>query len=655
MKGFTIPHSRVAWLAWPASLWVLIRQYAPAVRTLARAEFAIGVHTRAVIRAMLSAVAVTSAVHALTGQTAMVIQVSDSDVRHLTTAGMRTVVTGTVGGQLSVGFVYEGASFTPESYRIDGTVPPGLTVRGADGSTGNPSLAMSTAGVIQGAPTDAGTFQIGIEAFAGPNFTSPPIDDPDPYGYGETTASEPSGRFLLEFNIAQANAPPAFAQQPQSQMVDFGDTATFIVAVTGLPTPTLQWRKDGAALTGQTGATLTITSAQLSDAGTYDCVAANSAGFLTSSGAVLTVNPPGSPTIATPPAAMTVRMGASAFFSVQATGELLGFQWRKDNVDIPGATDPLLLLTNVEPSDAGSYSVVVNNPGGSVTSPEGALTVVPGGSARLVNLSTRAQVGTGEDILIPGFVIADGAKTLLVRAVGPRLGDFGVGGILVDPMMTLHPGQGPPLHSNDDWQQAPGQPEMEAARMSVGAFPLPPSTKDAALLVALEANGYTVQISGVGGTSGVALVELYDSDPSGSQSRLVNISARALVGTGGDILIPGFVIEGNVALSLLVRAVGPTLTDFGVAGVLADPVMTIFREVDDTTSEPVASNDNWEQYPNQPALAVATASNGAFSLSAGGADSAILAAFNPGAYTVQISGQNNTTGIALMELYLVGP
>ena len=460
------------------------------------------------------------------------------------------------------------------------------------------------------------------------------------------------GGFAYTRSTPPEDAPPAFSQHPQSATVAFGADVTFTVAVSGSPAPTLQWRKGGQAIPGETGTSLVLENLTLDSAGSYDCVATNTAGTVTSNAATLTVIPPAAPTFEAQPTDMTARVGSGAFFSVLATGGGPTYQWRKDGADLAGETGSTLFLSDVQAASQGSYSCVVTNPGGSVTSDGANLTVVAEGSARLVNLSARALVGTGGDILIPGFVVSGSAsKTLLVRAVGPRLGmpPFNVAGVLADPTMLLEGGN--VVEVNDDWVLAPDPDALEAAAVVAGAFSLEGSDKDAAVLISLGVGAYTVRTSGVGNTTGVALVEVYDNDGGESSSRLVNLSARAQVGTGGDILIPGFVVEGNVAMTLLIRGVGPTLgaPPFNVPGVLSDPVMTIFRETQ------VAQNDDWQQAPNQPALVAATTAAGAFALGDGLADSAFLIALMPGAYTVQVAGKGGSTGVALVELYVVAP
>jgi arabinogalactan endo-1,4-beta-galactosidase len=366
--------------------------------------------------------------------------------------------------------------------------------------------------------------------------------------------------------------------------------------------------------------------------------------------------PPG-PAIAVQPVAMRALAGGDAFLAVTATGDHLTYQWLKDGQPLAGATAASLYLAGVGAAQAGSYSVEVSNGFGRATSAPAALTVAATGSARLVNLSARAQVGTGDSVLIPGFVVGgSGSKTLLVRAVGPGLTRFGVNGVLPDPQMQVVPqGGSTALAANDNWVDFPDQAALEAARSAVSAFSFRTSTLDASLLLTLPPGGFTAPTAGVAGGTGVALVELYDVHPAESAAGLINISARAQVGAGDDILIPGFVIEGDVALTVLVRGVGPGLSRWISTGLLADPVMTLYRTLPDGSSERVTGNDNWGDAINATALTQATGAVRAFALPAGSADAALLLALNPGAYTVAIAGAGGGTGVALMELYRVSP
>jgi hypothetical protein len=259
--------------------------------------------------------------------------------------------------------------------------------------------------------------------------------------------------------------------------------------------------------------------------------------------------------------------------------------------------------------------------------------------------------------LIPGFFVGGtGQKNLLVRAVGEKLAQFGVSGNLADPTLNVQRlSDSVSIAFNDDWPDAPNQTGMEAARAQVFAFEITPLVKDSSLLVSVPPGGYTATAAGTNQTTGVGLVEFYDTDPLGSTSTLTSISARAQVGTGGDILIPGIAIQGNVAMTILIRAVGPTLGGLGVAGTLDDPEMVLVRALSGGATEVVTSNDDWEQNPNVALLASATSQVFAFPLDSGSKDAALLVVLNPGVYTIQVSGKNGGTGVALVELYRVAP
>jgi hypothetical protein len=261
---------------------------------------------------------------------------------------------------------------------------------------------------------------------------------------------------------------------------------------------------------------------------------------------------------------------------------------------------------------------------------------------RLINISTRAQVGTGANILIPGFVVAGtGLETLLIRADGPTLTEFSVTGILSAPSLSVFDASGNLLATNTGWNN---DPRLAAAAASVGAFTLAPGSLDCALIIALPPGAYTAQVSGVGGTTGVALAEVYEMSSTGT--RLSNISTRAQVGTGADVIIPGFVISGSGKENLLLRADGPVLSQYGVGGVLSEPVLRVIEN-----SDTIDADTGWSTNLNAADIAVAAAAVGAFPLPPGSADSATLISLSPGPYTMEVSGVDNTTGVALAEIY----
>jgi hypothetical protein len=342
------------------------------------------------------------------------------------------------------------------------------------------------------------------------------------------------------------------------------------------------------------------------------------------------------PTIVTHPVSQTVGAGASATFTVVVSGPgPYTYQWRRDGTALPGATAATLVVPNVQAAQAGTYTVSVANSGGATASSVPAtLTVGPAGpSSRLSNLSVRTTLAAGQ-LLIVGFTMGEGAKPVLVRGIGPTLAAFGLTDALADPRLEIYNGAGAKVDENDDWAAALGPSFSQ-----LGAFALAANSKDAALARPIN-GGHTAQLRAA--TGGVALVEVYDAG-SGDTPRLTNLSARNQVGTGNDILIAGFTLAGTGTKQILIRGVGPSLAAFGLTGFLANPRIEVYRASD---NQRVAENDDWG------AAAGAVFSRvGAFALTAGSRDSALITTLPPGGYTVQVSGVGNTPGEALVEVY----
>ena len=259
------------------------------------------------------------------------------------------------------------------------------------------------------------------------------------------------------------------------------------------------------------------------------------------------------------------------------------------------------------------------------------------GTARLTNIATRVALGGTAGTPISGFTLGGtGTKAMRARAVGPTLTAFGLTGVLADPRLSLMSGT-TTVASNDNWLAA------DAGTMAAaGAFALTAGSKDAALATTLAPGGYTAPMTATDGGSGVALLEVYDA-ASSTALNVVNASTRAYVGTGAAVLIPGFTVSGTGSLRLLIRAVGPTLGNFGVGDVLADPTITLY-----SGSTALATNDNWTATDAATMTAV-----GAFALPNGSKDAVIVATLPAGAYTAVVSGVGNATGTALVELYVV--
>lgn len=593
---------RWRWVHLPAAILVALLQRTPVLRALLGADLAFALPSGAVLKSAFAGATALGVVDTLAGATTF-------------TVNPPSPINGRVGESLSIAFAYSGTPTPPASYQILGTLPPGVSVPGIMPN----GVLNDDLGTITGIPTAAGTYDITIQGFNTPNAS------------GMTNGVLQPVRIII---APAAQAAPAFTTHPTSQSVAVGGNVTFTVAVTGSPQPTLQWQRDGVAIQGQTGSSLALTNVQASQAGNYTVVATNAAGSVTSNVAMLTVTGGGAatPTITAHPVSVNARSGTTVALTVAATNAT-SFQWRRNGGAIAGGTSDTLILENVSASQAGNYSVVVSNGSNEVTSEAAEVTVSGSGSSRIFNLSVRTNLAAG-GTLIFGF-IANGEKTMLVRAIGPTLGDppINLTGVHPDPRMDLVPAGGSTIESNDDWPES-----LASVFPTVGAFPLTPNSRDAAIRRTITgANSAVVQGSG----SGVLLVETYDAGGSG---RLVNVSARNRVGTGADVLIAGFVIDGNVAKTVIVRAVGPKLAEFGVPGALANPKLELFNQA----NEKIAENDQW----NAAHVSVINRSGASgLPLTPGSNDSTLIITLNPGLYSAIVSGVGNTTGEALVEVY----
>ncbi len=362
----------------------------------------------------------------------------------------------------------------------------------------------------------------------------------------------------------------------------------------------------------------------------------------------------GAPTITTQPAATsTVFAGGSVSFAATASGNPAPtFQWRKSGANIAGATSATYTINPVAVGDAGSYDVVASNgilP--NATSNAAVLAVnAPASSSRIVNFSGRALSGPGDQTLIVGFVVSGDGKHVLVRGIGPTLASFGLSNVLIDPMLTLYGANGV-AGTNDNWQiDVLGQDQstlIAATTAQVGAFALPLGSKDSALLCTVNTGPHTTSLVRLNSTTGIALTEIYDTDPLNTSAHLINVSARMNVTGGAGTLIVGFVIAGNAAKTVLIRGTGPGLTAYGVSGVLADPMIAVY-----SGGTQIATDDNWETGTSTAAqIIAASAQVGAFPLVSGSKDAALLITLQPGAYTVLVTGVGNTSGVALVEVY----
>lgn len=449
--------------------------------------------------------------------------------------------------------------------------------------------------------------------------------------------------------------PLSIGVQPRPVAAEVGETITFAVGATGASPLSYQWMFNGRPIAGATATTLRVDPVTHATGGQYSARITDPSGTVTSNSVALTVTTPlVPPGIFAAPAAKTVVAGEAMTLAVTATGSVpITYQWSRDGTPITGATNTTLVLPRTKLADAGAYTVAITNFGGSITSAPATVTVNP--ISRIANLSIRSQVGGNSGTLTVGITVGGvstaGAKPLLLRAIGPTLAAFGVDNALADPRVAILSGRDTIAH-NDDWA---GSAPVATTSTAVGAFALANATsKDSALLHSMNSGGYTVQINGPEASGGVALAEVYDATPPEEffidTPRLINVSAITQVGTGGDILITGFAIIGVTPKTVLVRGVGPTLAQFGVVGALEDPKLELFQS---GAAAATATNDNWSSAANAAQVRTAALSVGAFALGADSRDAALLITLAPGAYTAQVSGVSEATGIALVEVYEV--
>ncbi len=268
------------------------------------------------------------------------------------------------------------------------------------------------------------------------------------------------------------------------------------------------------------------------------------------------------------------------------------------------------------------------------------------GAQRFREISTRSVVTVGGSSNV-GFVLTgDTPVDVLIRAVGPTLSTFGVGNVLVAPKLDLYLGS-TAIASNTKWTTALNSADIAAGAAIAGAFPLPVASADSALRVRLNPGAYTAAMtSATAGVGGVGLVEIYDITTGTAGQRLVNLSTLAFTGSGDNTLIAGVVVSGNAPKRMLVRAVGPSLAQAGVAGLLARPVLSLY-----SGSRLVAQNSGLATSPDAVAITIAATEAGAFALTAGANDAALLVSLVPGLYTAQVTSADGTTGVALIEFY----
>ncbi len=364
--------------------------------------------------------------------------------------------------------------------------------------------------------------------------------------------------------------------------------------------------------------------------------------------AVLLVHAGARPVISAQPQNVFAVTGRPASLAVIAWGnEPLSYQWLKNGEAIPGATSATFALNVAQAGDGGSYSVVVASGGVDVTSSAAVLTVGSATSVgRLINLSVRGVAGEGDRTLIVGFVVSgEGEVPVLVRGWGPALLEppFGLTGALSDPRLRVFR-DSVQVGANDDWG---GGESLMTAAARVGASLFAASSKDAAIYTTFAPGANSAHLLSASGDPGIALAEVFEATAGLAEPspRLVNLSVRAQVATADNVLIGGFVVGGGGPVTVLVRAVGPTLQAFNVGGVLADPTLELY-----SNGTRLQANDNWSDAAGASAVATLNGKVG-FALPIGSKDAALFVTLAPGGYSAVVRGTGNTVGVALLEIY----
>jgi hypothetical protein len=608
-------------------------------------------------------------------------------------AGGDVVLTATVSYPASasaVGFTIE----TPVGWRyvrVGGANPPGITPAPDQANgllefafTSVPAGQLAFTVVIAGNPGLTGNQVItGAASYRGPLVIVP----------------------LPPITLTPAATAPSIVTPPASVSVVAGQSATFSVVAGGTTPLAYQWQKGGVNLAGATGTTLTLPAVNTAAAGSYAVVVSNIAGSIVAPTATLTVTSAVvAPAIVTPPAPQAVAAGASVTFSVTASGSVpLTYQWTRDGRALAGATGPSLTLSAVQPSDAGTYAVTVANSAGSAAAVGARLTVAPvpvlgpagvyfgrigtdTGTFALLVREDRSAVFVGRAgalVLVKRDAVVDASGRFDFSAAPSGNGDFGVSGTvaaaagvagriggLEAAIAAPALGAAAPTAALAGFYEARvaassavgylvvgaageaylvtvGGGRVDAGRGTVdagGAIALTTELGARAAGLVTAAGGLTLTVTPAAGAPALSYSGANDAVRTGFEP-IVNISTRSAIAAGRS-LIAGFVITGDRPKPILVRAIGPTLTEFGVGGALPAARLQIFQG-----ASVVAASDNWGAAPNAAAIAATAARVGAFPLAAASRDAALALALDPGAYTAVISGQGGVGGVGLVEVY----
>lgn len=357
------------------------------------------------------------------------------------------------------------------------------------------------------------------------------------------------------------------------------------------------------------------------------------------------------PRVTVQPLGTTVLPGEAVTLSCSAAGfPTPTITWYKNGIAL-NEHNPDLHIASAGAGDEADYYAEITNSLGTVRTRTAQIGVRAPGQRfeKLSSISTRGQVLSGDQVMIAGFFVnGTGNKDLLVRGVGPRLSDFSVPDVLPDPVLVLRRlGEDTVLFENDNWD-----PALAGLFTQLGAFDLENDTLSSAIQGSFEPGGYTAVLSGNNNTTGVGIIEVWDITAA-APLELISISTRGQVGTGDNLLIAGINIAGEVPKKVLIRGVGPTLAQFGVSNALANPQLSLIERRPGELARQIAVNDDWRVGQDGEAIAAAADSVFAFALVDYSADACLLLDLEPGLYSIQLSGADGGTGVALIEAYAV--
>jgi hypothetical protein len=523
------------------------------------------------------------------------------------------------------------------------------------------TLATSPISVL----SSSGTLPAGITFAPNPNGTAtlsgtPPVGSEGTYPLIITASDGTLPNAVQNFTLTVRATPPVLKTpaitSAAGSTFTVGSAGTFLVTTTGMPTsqiiltgPQPGW----LSYVDNTDGTATFSGIPDSDSDdTYSFTITAANGVLPNATETFTLTVTRAPTI-TSPSSATFAVGTPGSFIVETRGNPVASLSKTGTLPtgvsfLDNGDGTARIAGTPALGSGGSYSITITAANGLIPKATQNFSLMISGATptptpdptpaasptQLLNISTRLLTTTGNNVAIGGFIIAGpDPKTLLIRGIGPSLGVF-FSNPLQDPTLELHD-ESSVIATNDNWQDA----------ANVGDIPTafePADPRESVITMTLSPGSYTVVQAAKDVAGGIGLIEIYDLDSAGT-AMLANLSTRGLVQTGDEVMVGGFILGGGTdGATVVVRAIGPSLTPFGISNALADPTL----ELHDASGDIIQSNDNWKDVAAQAdefmAIGIAPSND---------LESAIVATFLPGAYTAIVTGKDGGTGVGLVEIY----